>query len=73
MTWGMTTPETIADAIEQTALNPRSVTVGNQSVTSQSVADQIAADRYVKSLDAASAAPAGFGIRIQRIKPPGGG
>ena len=69
----MTTPETIRDAIEQTAKGPSSVSVGAQTVQQQSIRDQIEADRYLASKQAATAPKAGFGIRFQRIKPPGGG
>lgn len=69
----MTQPTTPAEAIEQGALNPRSVTVGDTSATAQSIPDLIEADRYLASRTAARTPPAGFGIRVQRIKPPGGG
>jgi hypothetical protein len=70
----MTTPSTISDAIENTAKNPASVTVGSQSVTAQSIRDQIEADRYLAAKAAGqSTGQRGFGIRIQRIKPQGGG
>ena len=71
----MTTPETIEDAIEQTAIGPASVTVSgdSQSTTAQSIREQIEADRYLAGKRAAASGVAGFGIRLQRIKPPGGG
>jgi hypothetical protein len=71
----MTTPQTITDAIESTAKNPASVTVGSQTVAAQSISAQIEADRYLaaKAAGQSSAAAKGFGLRFARLKPPGGG
>jgi hypothetical protein len=69
----MTTPENISEAIEQNALGPSSVANGSQSVSQHSLRDQIEADRYLATKTAASSERKGFGIRLQRIKPPGGG
>jgi hypothetical protein len=71
----MTTPQTITDAIESTAKNPASVTVGSQTVAAQSISAQIEADRYraAKAAGQATAAAKGFGLRFARLKPPGGG
>ncbi len=69
----MTTPTTVEAAIEQNALGPSSVTNGSQSVNQHSVKDQIEADRYLASKSAGANGLKGFGIRLQRIKPPGGG
>ena len=69
----MTNPTTPAEAIAQAALEPRSVTVGDTSATSQSITDLIEADRYLAAKRAANAGTRGFGLRMQRIKPPGGG
>ena len=69
----MTTPTTISEAIEQNAKGPASVTNGSQSVTQKSVAEQIEADRYLATKAAAASVKSGFGLRFQRIKPPGGG
>lgn len=71
----MTTPQTISDAIESTAKNPASVTVGSQTVAAQSISAQIEADRYLaaKAAGESSAAAKGFGLRFARLKPPGGG
>lgn len=71
----MTTPSTITDAIESTAKNPASVTVGSQTVAAQSISAQIEADRYLaaKAAGQSSAAAKGFGLRFARLKPPGGG
>ncbi len=69
----MTTPSTVPEAIKQNALGPSSVTNGAQSVSQHSLRDQIEADRYLATKTAAANERKGFGIRIQRIKPPGGG
>ena len=71
----MTTPTTVPQAIEQNALGPSSVTVatGSQTVSQHSLRDQIEADRYLQTKTAAANERKGFGLRIQRIKPPGGG
>ena len=70
----MAEPTTPAEAIEQNALDGlKSVSVGNQSVTQVDISEQIAADRYLASRRAATAAPKGFGLRFQKIVPPGGG
>ncbi len=71
----MTTPTTIKDAIDQAAReNLASVTVGNQSASTHSISDLIEADRYLASKNAtANGGVKGFGLRFQKIKPPGGG
>ena len=69
----MTQPTSIEDAIEQNAMGPASVSNPNVSVSQHSIQDQIAADRYLASKQAASSNVLGFGIRVQRIVPPGGG
>lgn len=63
--------DTISEAIEETAKGPKAVTVGNQSVTQQSIDEQIKADQYLQSQNA-GAVP-GFGLRFQKIVPPGAG
>lgn len=69
----MTTPTTTQEAIEQNALGPSSVTNGSQSVTQRTLAELIEADRYLASKAAGETVTKGFGLRLQRIKPPGGG
>ena len=69
----MTTPTTPEEAIESVALGPKTVTVDGQTVIEHSLPDLIAADRYLQSKATQAAAPIGFGIRIQRMVPPGGG
>lgn len=69
----MAAPTTTEEALEQAALGPKAVTVGNQSVTQQSVDEIIKADRYAASKRAAAARTSGFGLRFSKIVPPGGG
>jgi hypothetical protein len=67
----MTTPASIDEAIEQNALNPRRVQVGNQSVEMPSVDDQIKARNDAAAADAATRTD--FGLRFRKIIPPGCG
>ena len=69
----MTTPTTVEEAIEQNALGPSSVANGSQSVNQRPLAELIEADRYLATKTAAASGTKGFGLRFQRIKPPGGG
>lgn len=69
----MTTPATVSEAIEQNAKGPASATNGAQSASQHSLSDQIAADRYLASKQTAADPPKWFGLRLQRIKPQGGG
>jgi hypothetical protein len=69
----MTTPTTVQEAIEQNALGPQAVSTPSTSATAHSLLDQIEADRYLAAKAAANANVAGFGVRVQRIVPPGGG
>jgi len=67
----MTTPATVADAIDENARGPKRVQVGNQSVEQHPIADQIEADRHGKS--ASAAARNHFGVRfIQQVFPGAG-
>ncbi len=66
----MTSESTIADEILANALRPQASAVDGQSVTERSLADQIAADKYLKSQQAVQSAP--FGVRYAKIVPPGG-
>jgi hypothetical protein len=63
--------ETIADAIESTAMGPASVSVDGTSVQQQDISKQIEADRFVKGNSAVGKPH--FGLRITQLKPPGGG
>lgn len=61
--------DNVPDAIEQNALGPKRVQVGNQSVEQQSLADQIAAAEFLQNQQARSgtAVP----IRFAKIRPGG--
>lgn len=67
----MAAPTTTDEALEQAALGPKAVSVGNQSVTQQSVDDIIKADRYLA--EKAAAAAGAPGIRLFQLKPGGCG
>jgi len=67
----MAQPETVEEAIEQNALGPKRVQVGNQSVEQQSIDDQIKADQYLAAKKAASKPH--LGLRFIKIIPPGAG
>ena len=67
----MAKPETVEEAIEQNALGPKRVQVGNQSVEQQSVDDQIKADQYLAAKQAATKSH--LGLRFTKIIPPGAG
>jgi hypothetical protein len=69
----MAEPTTTDEAIEQLALGPKSVTVGNQSVTQHSADDLIKLDQYQTAKRSAAAGVTGFGLRFQKIIPPGAG
>jgi hypothetical protein len=73
----MPAPTTPAEALEQAALGPKRVQVGNQSVEGHDLAALIEADKYLAGKRAAAAAAAGgtsmFGVRIQPITPGGTG
>ena len=67
----MAQPETIAEAIEQNALGPASVTVAGQTVVQKDIEQQIKADEYLAAKQAA--AKPHFGLRLTKIIPPGAG
>lgn len=69
----MTQPTTPQEAIESAALAPKRVAVDGQVVEEHSIKDLIEADRYLARKTSQAAAPVGFGIRVQRMVPPGGG
>ena len=60
----------LADEIAASALRPQSTSVDGEQITERSLADQIAADKYLKSQQAVQQSP--FGIRFAKIVPPGG-
>ncbi len=67
----MAKPESVEEAIEQNALGPKRVQVGNQSVEQQSIDDQIKADQYLAAKQAAK--KSNLGLRFTKIIPPGAG
>lgn len=63
----MTAPDNIPDAIEQNALGPKRVQVGNESVEQHSIKDQIDADNHAAAKSAGSQPH--FGLRFSKITP----
>lgn len=64
----MTDP--IEDAISETAINPKTVSVDGESVTAQSIPEQIAAAKFTAG-NGAVRNDATFGLRFGRLVPPG--
>lgn len=67
----MAAPDNIPDAIEQNALGPKRVQVGNESVEQHSIQEQIDADNHQAAK--AAGGRSHFGLRFTKIIPPGGG
>lgn len=63
------TPTELDDAIRQNATGPARASVDGQSVDQHSLADQIAADRYLASKQASR--KAGLGVKTTKLIPPG--
>ncbi len=61
-------PEEIANAIREAAQQPAEVSVDGQTVKQQPLPDQIEADRYLASKEAAKK---GLGVRMTKVVPPG--
>ncbi|MBP7748448.1 MAG: hypothetical protein KA383_20220 [Phycisphaerae bacterium] len=61
-------PEEIASAIREAAQQPAEVAVDGQTVKQQPLPDQIEADRYLASKEAAKQ---GLGVRMTKVVPPG--
>jgi hypothetical protein len=61
----------ITDAIRTTAAGPKRVRTDAGEVESQSIAEQIEADKYLAAKAAASSANKHRGLRFNRIIPPG--
>ncbi|MBP9032307.1 MAG: hypothetical protein KBG29_00350 [Pseudomonadales bacterium] len=61
-------PEEITSAIHEAAQQPAEVSVDGQTVKQQQLRDQIEADRYLASKDAAKQ---GLGVRMTKVVPPG--
>jgi hypothetical protein len=60
--------EELADAIRQAAQQPAEASADGLSVKQQPLRDQIEADRYLASKDAAKK---GLGVRMVKVVPPG--
>ncbi|MEW6199790.1 MAG: hypothetical protein AB1601_14150 [Planctomycetota bacterium] len=60
--------EEIENAIREAAQQPAEVSVDGQTVKQQPLPDQIEADRYLASKDAAKK---GLGVRMTKVVPPG--
>jgi hypothetical protein len=67
----MATPTTIADALEQTALNPKSASTDKGRVDSQDIGSLLEALRHESAQTAASKNH--FGLSIVRLEAPGAG
>ena len=67
----MSEPTTPAEAIEQAALGPKSVTVKDETTIARDIDELIAADNHLAARSARTRK--GFGLRFQKIVPPGGG
>jgi len=63
------TPSQLDDAIRDNAAAPAKASVDGQSVEQHSLADQIAADRYLASKQATR--KAGLGLKTSKLVPPG--
>lgn len=63
--------ETIADAIESTAMGPASVSIDGTSVQAQDLDKLIRADQHKAGKTAATRNH--FGLRFAKTRPPGGG
>lgn len=64
----------IETALADAATSPQAASVDGRSATSRSVDDLIKLRNYQATKDAVDAGPpAGFGLRFQKIKPPGAG
>ncbi len=61
-------PDEIKDAIREAAQQPAEVSVDGLTVKQQPLPDQIEADRYLASKDAAKK---GLGVRMTKVVPPG--
>ncbi len=67
----MATPTSIADALEQTALNPRSASTDKGRVEAHNIGDLLAALRHETAQTAAGKNH--FGLRIVKLEAPGAG
>ena len=67
----MATPTSISDALERTALNPKSAGTDKGRVESQDIGSLLAALRHESAQAAASKNH--FGLRIVKLESPGAG
>ena len=59
----------LSDTISENAQGPKDASGDSGSISQHSLQDQIAADRYLKSQEAAQSA--GLGVRLIKLVPPG--
>lgn len=64
-------PDDLTQAIEDAAKTPKSATQDGRSATARDIDELIKADQYAKAQRAAG--KKGFGLRVAKIIPPGGG
>lgn len=65
--------DAIDTALTNATTSPAAASVDGRSATSRSVDDLLKLRQHQASKDAATAGVAGFGLRFQKIKPPGAG
>ena len=65
-----TVTEEVDNKIRENAAGPKKATGDSGSIEQHALADQIAADRYLASKQAARSK--GLGIRLAKLVPPGG-
>ena len=65
--------DAVNTALNSAASSPKTVTVDGRSAESRSVDDLLKLANYQAAKDAASNSVAGFGLRFQKIRPPGAG
>lgn len=61
----------ISDALQSKALEPASVSVDGQSVAQRSIGDQVAADKYSRSIDALTSPKRALKGMTVKLVPPG--
>lgn len=66
----MATNDDLIDSIETNAQSPKSVEIDGNSAEQHPLKDQIAFDRYQRSVNATKN-KTGLGITLRRLKPPG--
>lgn len=63
-------PDKLDETIRENATGPAEASVDGQTVRQQPLRDQIAADRYLASKQAAKK---GLGVKMTKVSPPGAG